>query len=72
MKGYSGYQEEPKSPNLKGKAIGEAFGRFVGGVRDYFKKGGSDVAKQSDNVSTGPKFSKATTTSLDIFSVSLS
>jgi len=59
MKGYSGYQEEPKSPNLKGKAIGEAFGRFVGGVRDYFKKGGSDVAKQSDNVSTGPKFSKA-------------
>lgn len=62
MKGFSGYQQAPKSPKLKGKGLGEALGRFVGGVRDYFKKGGDDVAKQSDNVSTGPKFSKNTNT----------
>ena len=66
MTGYSGYQEAPKSPNLKGKGIGEALGRVIGGVRDYFKKGGDDVAKQSDNVSTGPKFSKNTNNNNDL------
>tara|TARA_Y100000592_G_scaffold98508_1_gene171801 strand:- start:879 stop:2864 length:1986 start_codon:yes stop_codon:yes gene_type:complete len=62
MKGYSGFQQAPKSPKLKGKKAGELLGRAVGAIRDYFKKGGSDVAKQSDNVSTGPKFSKNTNT----------
>lgn len=65
MKGFSGFQQAPKSPKLKGKALGEALGKFVGGVRNYFKRGGddvADVAKQSDNVSTGPKFSKNTNT----------
>ena len=62
MKGYSGFQQAPKSPNLKGKGAGELLGRAVGAIRNYFKKGGDDVAKQSDNVSTGPKFSKNTNT----------
>ena len=62
MKGYSGFQQAPKSPKLKGKAFGESLGRAVGAIRDYFKRGGDDVAKQSDNVSTGPKFSKNTNT----------
>lgn len=70
MSGYSGFQQAPKSPKLKGKGIGEALGRFVGGVRDYFKKGGDDIAKQSDNVadagSDTQKFSKNTNNNNDL------